>query len=76
MPIEKRLTPFTGLVYLVFYRGDSSLECFNREIQNNRLCQSVPVRCRTRDNIFLSLLSLIGKENEGRGMHVARCFQW
>jgi hypothetical protein len=58
---------------LVFDRKDSSLEYFNRAIQNYGCWQLVQVRYRTREKRFFSLSSLERKDNERRGIHLLFC---
>lgn len=61
---------------LVFDRGDSNLECFNRATQKYGLWQSILVRYHTREKRFLCLLSLTRRDNERRGVHVPWFSQW
>jgi len=74
----KMLKLFTGFIdyqYLID-RGDNTLECFNRATNYYGLWQPVPVRNRTRETRLLSLLRLIGSDNEKQGLHVLCLSQW
>ena len=69
----KGLKLFYRLHKLLFDRGDSCLECFNRATKTVGLCQPVPVRYCTRGKrFFLSLLSITRRYNENRTRNV--CF--
>ena len=47
-----------------FNRVDSSLECLNQVNHNYWLWQPIPVRYRTREKQFLSLLTITRRDNE------------
>ena len=59
---------------LLFARGDSCLECFNRATKTVGLCQPVPVRYCTREKRFFFYLCWVLQEGitkTGRGMYVS-----
>ena len=70
----KGLKLFYRLHKLLFDRGDSCLECFNRATKTVGLCQPVPVRYCTREKRFFFYLCWALQEGitkTGRGIYVS-----